>query len=214
MLDYVSPFTFLFRDRDWLKKFLLASLLTYTLIGADPVTGWMVEVARRVSSGNPAALPEWEDWKSLWKQGAKFLAVNLLWLLPLVLALIIIYLPLLLINRLPDTTLLVLWAGTFFCVLIFLLLYSIVYGFFLPAMVVRLVETGRVWDSTNPASLWETVRPHFSQYLLVFLIVSLGLVNVILILSAFTFFLLLPPLLVYLGLVSAHFAGQLSQPGQ
>ncbi len=51
MLDFTSPFTFLFRDKNWLKKFILASLLTYTVIGADPVMGWMLEITRRVGNG-------------------------------------------------------------------------------------------------------------------------------------------------------------------
>jgi hypothetical protein len=45
----------------------------------------------------------------------------------------------------------------------------------------------------------------------VFLIVGLALFNVVLALAAFTAFLLLPPLLVYAGLVCAHYAGQLER---
>ena len=213
MLDYASPFTFFFRDKAWLKKFVVASLLTYTVIGADPVSGWMVEVARRVGQRESPELPEWEDWRSFWKEGTRFLGVNVLWLLPLVLAIISVYVPLLFVNRLSDITLLAVWGGTLFCVLIFVLLYSIIYLFFFPAMLVLLAKSGLTWASANPVRLWKIIRPRFMEYLLVFLIVGLGLFNVVLILSAFTLFLLLPPLLVYLGVVTAHFAGQLSQGG-
>ncbi len=209
MLDYTSPFIYMFQDKAWLKKIVLASLLTYTLAGADPVSGWMVEIVRRARDDRLPGLPEWDRWKPYWRDGSKFLAVNLIWLLPLVVAVIVLYLPLLLANRLSDVATLGIWGGTALCVLIFLLVYSIVYAFFLPAMLVRLVSTGRIWSAASPAALWRTVRPHFNQYLLVFVIVSLGLTNVVLILSAITLFLLLPPMLVYLGLVLAHFAGQL-----
>ena len=63
MLDYISPFTFLFQDKAWFKKFAIASLLTYTLIGGAPALGWMVEITRRVGKGEASDLPGWEDWK-------------------------------------------------------------------------------------------------------------------------------------------------------
>ncbi len=159
-------------------------------------------------------MPEWDEWRSLWGKGTKFLAVNLLWLLPLVLAVILLYLPLVFVNRLEGETLLIVWGGTFLCVLIFLLVYLVFYSFVVPAMLVRLAKTERIWDSANPAALWRTVRPHFVEYLLVFLIVNLGLFNIIFFLSAMTLFLLLPPLLVYFSLVAAHFSGQLVRLGR
>ncbi len=259
MLDFFSPFTFLFRDKDWLKKFAFASLLTYTLIGAAPVMGWTVEIVRRVGSGNISELPDWEDWKPYWKLGAQFVSINVLWLLPLVLAVIVLYLPLLFVNRLSGETLLIVWGGTLLCVLIFLLIYSIIYGLFFPAMLVTLAGTGLTWASADPFRLWKIVRRHFVGYLFVFIIVGLGLFNVVLSLSALTLFLLpaapaglpqprqrpfcrpidepgqvssprlkrgsqgvrdfncllfLPPLLVYPGVVTAHFTGQHYQPGR
>ena len=214
MLDYGSPFTFLFQDKAWVKKFALACLLTYSLIGAAPALGWMVEIVRRVGRGEAAALPEWDDWKPFWRLGGQFVSINILWLLPLVLAVIVIYLPLVFANRLPNETLLAVWGITLFCVLVFLLLYTIVYSLLFPAMAVLLAVTGSTWQSANPLRLWQIIHPHFIEYLLVFLIVGLGLFNVTLLLSALTLFLLLPPLLVYMGLVTAHFAGQLMRMNQ
>lgn len=214
MLDYGSPFTFLFQDKAWFKKFAIASLLTYTIIGAAPALGWMVEIVRRVGRGDASGLPEWDDWKPFWRQGGQFVSINILWLLPLVLAVLVIYLPLVFVNRLPGETLLAVWGVTLFCVLIFLFLYSIIYILFFPAMLVLLARTASTWQSADPLRLWKTVRPHFTEYLLVFLIVGLGLFNVILLLSALTLFLLLPPLLVYMGMVTAHYAGQLMKMNQ
>ena len=211
MLDYFSPFSYLFKDRDWLKKFTVASLLTYTLIGAAPVFGWMIEIVRRVGKGEEPLLPEWKDWKLFWKLGGKFALVNAFWLLPLLLAAILLYLPLIFSNQLQGETMLVIFGGTLCCVLGFLFVYAIIYSFFFPAMMVVLAEVGSAWKAMNPLHLWKAARPHFSGYLLVFLIVGMALVNIILLLSAFTLFLLLPPMLVYAGLVTAHYAGQLGR---
>ena len=209
MLDYASPFTFLFRDRAWLKKFVIASLLTYTLVGAAPVLGWMIEIVRQVGRGEVSELPDWTDWKPYWQLGGQFAFINAGWLLPFLVGTILVYLPLIFANQLQGEILLVIWGVTLLCVLLVLLIYSLIYAIFFPAMQVLLAGTGSTWQSANPVRLWKTVQAHFTQYLIVFLIVGLALFNVMLVAAALTAFLFLPPLLVYAGLVTAHYAGQL-----
>ncbi|HVM71902.1 MAG TPA: hypothetical protein VMT91_09090, partial [Anaerolineales bacterium] len=82
-LDYFTPFTYLFKDKAWPKKLAIASLLTYSLIGAAPVLGWMLLIVRRVGQGQAQEVPELTDWKTLWKLGGQFAGVNAVWLLPL-----------------------------------------------------------------------------------------------------------------------------------
>jgi len=211
LLNYFSPFTYFFKSRDWPKKFIIASLLTYTLIGATPVLGWMIAIVRRVGQGEEPEVPELSDWKSFWKQGGQFACVNILWLLPLLLAVILLYMPLVFVHAIQPGMILAVFGGTLGCVLVFLLVYSAIYAYFFPAMQVLLARSCSTWQSADPRRLWKTTRAHFSQYLLVFLIVGLALFNIMLAGAALTAFLLMPPLLVYAGLVSAHYAGQLER---
>ena len=178
-----------------------------------PVFGWMIEIVRRIRSGDDSPLPEFSDWKTYWSPGGKFALVNAVWLLPLLLAVIIIYLPLVFIGRLPDETVLITFAGTFCGVSLFLLVYSVAYIFFVPAMLVLLAKTGSTGQAMNPVHLWKVILPQFTGYLVVFLIVGVGLLNLVLLIAPLTLFLLLPPMLVFTGLVTAHFAGQLSRNG-
>ena len=210
-LDYFAPFTYFFKSQHWLKKFVIASLLTYTLIGAAPVLGWMIVIVRQVGQAQQPEVPELTDWKAFWRLGGQFAGANALWLLPLLLAVILLYLPLIFARSIQPGMFLAVFGGTLGCVLVFLLVYSIVYAFFFPAMQVSLARTGSTWQSADPRRLWKITRAHFMQYLLVFLIVGLALFNGTLLLAALTAFLLLPPLLVYAGLVSAHYAGQLER---
>ncbi len=210
-LDYFAPFSYFFKDKHWLRKFILASLLTYTLIGATPVLGWMIGIVQRVSQGEEPEVPELSDWKTLWKLGGQFACINILWLLPVLLAVLLLYLPLIFARSIKPEMLLIVFGWTLCCVLVFLLVYFSIYAFFLPTMQVLLARTGLTWQSANPIRLWKTARAHFIPYLLVFLIVGLALFNVMLMLASLTAFLLLPSLLVYTGLVSAHFAGQLDR---
>jgi lipoprotein signal peptidase len=212
-LNYGAPFGFLFNDKAWFKKLAVASLLTCTIIGAAPVFGWTIQIIRRIHSGEEDPVPEFSDWKTYWNLGGKFALVNAVWLLPLLLAVIIIYLPLVFVSRLPDEVVLAAFAATACCVSLFLLVYSVVYIFFVPAMMVLLAKTGSTSQAMNPVRLWRAVRPQFTGYLIVFLIVGVGLLNLVLLVTPLTLFLLLPPMLVYTGLVTAHYAGQLAQSG-
>ena len=209
-LDYGAPFGYFFKDKDWLKKLVVASLLTCTLVGAAPVMGWTLVVARRVAQGDETPLPPDWDWKTCWRLGGQFAFVNAVWLLPLLLAVIVLYLPLIFINRL-GTAVLPVVGTTLLCVLVFLLFYSTVYVFLIPSMMIVLTGTGSGWKAVNPVGLWKTARSRLNGHLMVFLIVGLGLFNVMLILAPLTLFLALPPMLVYAGLVTAHFAGQLAR---
>ncbi len=208
-LDYSTPFGFVFRDKTWLKKFIVVSLLTYTLIGAAPVLGWTIEVVRRVARKEEPALPEFDDWKTFWALGGKFALVNALWLLPLLFAVLLLYgVPALLIGRVPDSSVLWVFGGTLLCVSGFLFVYSLIYVFFLPPMMAALAQGDSAWQAANPLQLWRLVRPRFMEYALIFIIVGIALFNILFLLAALTLFLLLPPLLVYGGLVAAHFTGQ------
>lgn len=208
-LDFVTPFVYFFQDKGWIRKFVIASLLTYTLIGATPIVGWLIEIVRRVGRGGQPMVPELAEWKPLWRIGGKFAAVNAVWLLPVLLATIVLYLPLVFAQRMGTTTLLAVFGGTLACVGIFLLVYGVCYAFFFPIMQVLLVRSDSVRQAADPVQLWKTARTHFSETLLVFLVVGLALFNIMLTLAALSAFLLLSPLLVYVGLVGAHFAGQL-----
>ena len=210
-LDYFAPFTYFFKSKGWLKKFIIASLLTYTLIGAAPILGWMIGIVQRVGQAEEPEVPELADWKSFWKLGGQFAGVNTLWLLPVLLAAILLYLPAIFVHAIPPGMMLMVFGAVLSGVLVFLLVYSVVYAFFIPAMQVRLARGDSTWQSADPRRLWRTIRAHFIPYLLVFLIVGLALFNIVLALAALTAFVLLPPLLVYAGLVSAHYAGQLAR---
>ena len=163
----------------------------------------MIAIVRRVGQGEALEVPELSDWKSFWKLGGQFACVNMLWLLQELLAVILLYLPMVFAHAIQPGMLLVVFGGTLGCVLVFRLVYSFIYAFFFPAMQVLLARSYSTWQSADPLRLWKTARMHFSQYLLVFLVVGLGLFNITLALSALTAFLLMPPLLVYAGLVSA-----------
>lgn len=211
MINYGSAFTFFFQDRDWLRKFAIATLLTFSILGLGPVLGWTLELVRRIRAGEEPGLPGWADWRVYWKQGFKYWTVNLLWLLPVVFGILLIYLPLLFTRSLSEEIVLMIFFALLCCDTIFLLIYSTLFVFFQPAMLGILAVTGSVRTAASPANVWKAARRQPGPHLIVFLIVGMGLLTVVFLIVPMTLFLGLPPLLVYTGIVTAHYAGQLAR---
>ena len=98
----------------------------------------MIGIVRRVGQAEEPQVPELADWKRLWRLGGQFAGVNTLWLLPVLLAAILLYLPLVIARAINPGMLMSVLGVTLGCEVIFLLVYSFVYTFFFPAMQVRL----------------------------------------------------------------------------
>jgi hypothetical protein len=78
---------FPFRDRDWLTRFLVGSLLVLAgfFIPIAPwifVQGYYIRVMRRASKGEELTLPAWDDWGGLANDGARALLVRIVYMLP------------------------------------------------------------------------------------------------------------------------------------
>jgi hypothetical protein len=208
-LEFGAPFGFFLKDRAWLQKVVLASLLTYTVVGISPVLGWNLEIIRRVVRGGDVELPEWTNFGRFWKEGGKCWLLNLAWLTPVILAILIIYFPLLFLRSIGTDRLAVVELGVLGCMLTFITVYGMVVVFLLPSALGILAETGSLGQAINPMHAWQMARDHLGPHLLVFLIFGLGLTTVLSIAAALTLFLALPPLLVFSSLVLTHYSGQL-----
>lgn len=64
-VDFGRAFTYVFKDKDWIKKILIGGLMVPLIvvffIGAFILTGYTVEIVRRVMNGEDTPLPEWDD---------------------------------------------------------------------------------------------------------------------------------------------------------
>src|SRR5579859_28801 len=70
MLDIRRALTFMSEDPQASQKVGLGALITLAPILNLAGIGYQVEVARRVARGETTPMPEWNDLKRLWVQGA------------------------------------------------------------------------------------------------------------------------------------------------
>jgi hypothetical protein len=81
--------SFPFRGKDWQNKALIGSLIVLAgfvvpILPLFLVYGYAVRIARRVIQGDGEPyLPEWDDWGTLFVDGAKMFGVGFIYALPL-----------------------------------------------------------------------------------------------------------------------------------
>src|SRR5947208_2213040 len=85
MLDVRRALTFASDDPVASQKIALGALISLAPILSLAAIGYQVEVARRVTHGEQQPLPEWNDLKHLWGQGAWLGLAYYLYSLPLLL---------------------------------------------------------------------------------------------------------------------------------
>jgi hypothetical protein len=61
-MDIGKSFTYMFDDKDWLKKIAIGGLLNIIPVVNFIPFGYAIRVLKRVSEQRPDPLPEWDDW--------------------------------------------------------------------------------------------------------------------------------------------------------
>jgi hypothetical protein len=93
-LNVEEAFRFVVRDRDWPAKLGLGALfrfLSFTIIGYVLAQGYLLAFTERVARAEPLPLPEWDDWGQLLRKGLVATAFHLIYALPLLLVLFLIF---------------------------------------------------------------------------------------------------------------------------
>lgn len=97
-MDIGKAFTFVFEDDAWITKILIAAaillvgvlfswvLLIPLILSVALLNGYMVEIIRRVIRGQVDGLPEWDNWGDLIAEGLKVLVIQIVYMLPLIIA--------------------------------------------------------------------------------------------------------------------------------
>jgi hypothetical protein len=79
-------------DKTWLSKLLigvLMSVLSFLIVPALILQGYVVKIIRRVMGGDWDSLPEWDDWGKLLKDGFFVTVAEIVYTLPFIILMII-----------------------------------------------------------------------------------------------------------------------------
>lgn len=175
-MDIGKSFSYIFQDKDWLKKVLIGSLIlvvslpfTFVLVGflgLAIVSGYTLEVLRNVRRGIVQPLPEWRDKWSEWLiLGLKLWLVLFVWSLP---ALVLSG-----FNSLgnqmmwTDSDLLSVFGGLMVAVVACLsLIWWIIVALATPAITIRMAETEDVGSAFKIDSIYVFTKRHIGEVII------------------------------------------------
>ena len=83
-MNYSRAFSYVFEDKDWLSKILIAGLISLIpIIGQLYLFGWMIEIVRRVKAGRYDVLPT-THFTYFLTLGLKMFVVSLIYSIPVI----------------------------------------------------------------------------------------------------------------------------------
>ena len=164
-MDYGLAFTFVPNSsKDWISKSLMgvvfAGFILLGGIGFIPLIGWAIAIARRVIRGEQDVLPEWSELGQIIIDGLKFIAIFILWNIPLwILSGLSAVIDVGIVDILISCCLFI------YGVLVTILLLG-VFGL--------LADDRSFGEVLNPTNSWTIVSANWANTIIAWLVVSIG----------------------------------------
>ena len=173
-MDIGKAFTFVFDDEDWIKKVLIGAVLALTGIGLIPIIGYSMEIARRVISGHPQVLPEWDDWGKKIIEGLLSGVAVFVWGLPIWLISGCVWVLSIPLAGLDQDVANVAFIVLSLCVGLIAVIYALALGLVLPAMLTHYAVTGQFGAAFRFGEIIGIVRDNLNAYLMALLVTILA----------------------------------------
>lgn len=173
-MDIGKAFGYAFEDDQWIPKILIAAgiLLAGIVLGifiipafiaAFLLSGYGVEITRRVINGTSPVLPEWDNWGDLLIDGLKVWVIGIVYALPMILVGMCLGIPGAVFSQ--DSPGLASAFSSFAGCLNFL--WGIILSLFMPAAIALFVANDDLGAAFRFGEVFNFVRDNFSNYLIV-----------------------------------------------
>jgi hypothetical protein len=177
-MDFGKSFSYVFKDPDWIKKVLIAALISLIpLVGQIYLLGWALGVTQRIIRGQQDTLPEIEFGEALGR-GFKSFVIALVYSIPtILLALPIVLTSVLGENMDPDmyNTVVLLLS---LCCGGLILIYSLIIAVLIPAAHGNFLAANRLGAAFNIGQVFGLVKAAPGPYLMILLgILIVGLIT-------------------------------------
>jgi len=172
-MDIGKAFTFVFDDDQWITKILIAAgilllgflfswvLLIPLILAFAILSGYMVEIVRRVIRGDLNQLPEWDDWGTLIADGLKVFIIGIVYALPAIIISICLGIPGGILSENGEG------LGALFSVAASCLnvLWAIILSLLLPAAIAFFAAEGELSAAFRFSEIIAFVRNNLATYL-------------------------------------------------
>jgi hypothetical protein len=172
-MDIGKAFTFVFEDKDWVVKVLigigimaaglvLSWLIIPAILAALLLSGYSLEITRRVIRGDVEELPAWEDWGQLLIDGLQVVVIGVVYALPMIVLSACVGAPLQWMTEGSEA------ASAFFGFAVGCLnfLWAIVMSLVLPAAIAKFAAEGELASAFHFGDVFALVRDNLATYLI------------------------------------------------
>ena len=174
-MDINKAFRFVFDDKQWISKLLIGVLMTLTgflIIPALILQGYLIKIIRQVMGGQNDELPEWSDYGDLLRDGFFVTVGQLIWFLPLILALLVVGVTTggfaSMVEGSGASGLIATGGGLLILCLALLLVVAAL--FLTPALLIQYAIKGEFGALFRFGEIRDLIRDHMADILIVFLV--------------------------------------------
>ncbi len=171
-VDINQAFRFVFDDERWTNKILigvLMSLLSFLILPAFILSGWVLQIVRNVMSGVKRPLAEWDDWGKMLRDGFNLFIAQLVYGLPLIILMIIFLALSGGFAAFSDSSSDAAAAGLTVTALLFTciaFIYGILLLFLTPAITIQYAMTDELSATFRFSEVFAIAREHFADILI------------------------------------------------
>ena len=212
-MDIGKAFTFVFEDDDWVVKVLIAMgivvagivlswLVIPAVLAALLLSGYSLEITRRVIRGDATVLPAWEDWGQLLIDGLQVAVIGIVYALPIFLVSFCLGAPLQWMAEGSEA------ASAFFGLALgcFNFFWAVILSLTLPAALGRFAAEGELASAFHFGEVIAMVRDNLTTYVIT--AVMVWVTGFVAGLGALFCFIGVFFTIVYAELVNGHLYGQ------
>lgn len=222
-MDINKAFRFVFDDRQWISKLLIAilmSVLAFLILPALILQGYLLAIVRRVMNQDNEPLPDWTDWGKLLKDGFFVMVGILVWTLPFLIVLLIGVATTVGFGSMSNESLAAAGAtGGGLLVACLGVLFAVALFFITPALYIQYAIKDEFGALFRFGEIFDIIRNNLADILIVFLVtmvasiaISLvaGLLAIIPCLGWIAAFLISLAVTPYITFVTGHLYGQIA----
>lgn len=176
-MDIGRAFSFVFEDDEWISKVLIAMgillggialgiLVIPAILATLLLSGYGLEITRRIIRGESRVLPKWDDWGALLADGLKVAIIAVVYALPIIAVSTCLGIPL---SSISETSIAATIFGSFMGCLDFL--WGIAFSFLLPVALGKFAAEGELGAAFRFGEVFTLVRDNLTTYLVLALMV-------------------------------------------
>ncbi|MFZ6029322.1 MAG: DUF4013 domain-containing protein [Chloroflexota bacterium] len=194
--DFGESFTFMFKDPNWITKFLIGALISLVPILNLAWSGYGVGIIRNMARGDETPLPEWDNIGEKFKDGLMVAIASLVYTLPLWLIACVMMVPLTTMQDPGSAEGAILAISTIggCCITI----YALIFSFFMPAMLVHYARENTFGSLFQAGKIIKLATTNIGQYLMAWIATLVALLVFSIVSPVLTMVCVFP---LYLGIV-------------